>query len=169
MQCRVSRNIDENTDRRSDVQERCLMYTSYSQNNMLHFTQRRERQGTKVPTLSFLCYLMYNLPPTSSTAMQKFISGVNVFCDGSPSRILIVLRISLGMTTLPRSSILLTIPVAFIILTPLFARFANIVFAVFSEICETHPGNICNFAALLCLCFLCIGAALQIRCCQTSF
>jgi hypothetical protein len=31
----------------------------------------------------------------------------------------IVRRISLGITTLPRSSILLTIPVAFIILTPL--------------------------------------------------
>ena len=34
---------------------------------------------------------------------------------GSPSRILIVLRISLGMTTRPKSSILLTIPVAFIL------------------------------------------------------
>ncbi len=35
--------------------------------------------------------------------------------DGSPSRIRIVRRISLGMTTLPRSSIRLTIPVAFMI------------------------------------------------------
>ena len=40
--------------------------------------------------------------------------SVCVINDGSPSRILIVLLISLGMTTLPRSSILLTIPVAFI-------------------------------------------------------
>ncbi len=41
---------------------------------------------------------------------------VNVISVGSPSRILIVLLISLGMTTRPRSSIRLTIPVAFIYL-----------------------------------------------------
>ena len=41
-------------------------------------------------------------------------TGVNDVSVGSPSRILIVLLISLGITTLPRSSILLTIPVAFI-------------------------------------------------------
>ena len=46
---------------------------------------------------------------------QKNLSiGVNVVWDGSSSRILIVLRISFGITTLPRSSILRTIPVAFI-------------------------------------------------------
>ncbi len=39
---------------------------------------------------------------------------VNDVNNGSPSRILIVRLISFGMTTLPRSSILLTIPVAFI-------------------------------------------------------
>ena len=37
---------------------------------------------------------------------------VNVVCDGSPSRIRSVRRISLGMTTRPSSSILLTMPVA---------------------------------------------------------
>ena len=42
----------------------------------------------------------------------------NVICDGSPSRIRIVRRISLGMTTRPRSSIRRTIPVAFILKTP---------------------------------------------------
>ena len=41
---------------------------------------------------------------------------VNVVSNGSPSRMRIVLLISLGMTTLPRSSILLTIPVAFILI-----------------------------------------------------
>ena len=46
--------------------------------------------------------------------MQKLYSCVNEFSDGSPSRIRIVLRISFGITTLPRSSIRLTIPVAFI-------------------------------------------------------
>ncbi len=40
---------------------------------------------------------------------------VNVISVGSPSRIRMVRLISLGMTTLPRSSILLTIPVAFIL------------------------------------------------------
>ena len=48
-------------------------------------------------------------------ASQKRFVGVSVISNGgAPSRILIVLLISLGMTTLPRSSILLTIPVAFI-------------------------------------------------------
>ena len=39
--------------------------------------------------------------------------SVNI-SKGSPSRILSVLRISFGITTLPKSSILLTIPVALI-------------------------------------------------------
>ena len=50
----------------------------------------------------------------SSMAKQYCSHAVNVFCDGSPSRMRRVRRISLGMTTLPRSSILRTIPVAFI-------------------------------------------------------
>ncbi len=41
-------------------------------------------------------------------------TGVNDVSVGSPSLILIVRLISLGMTTLPKSSIRLTIPVAFI-------------------------------------------------------
>lgn len=55
----------------------------------------------------------------SPIAKQNLSHHANVICNGSPSRIRIVRRISLGITTLPRSSILLTIPVAFIILTPL--------------------------------------------------
>lgn len=50
----------------------------------------------------------------SSIAKQNCSHRVNVVCDGSPSRIRMVRRISLGITTLPRSSIRLTIPVAFI-------------------------------------------------------
>ena len=50
--------------------------------------------------------------------MQNLSIGVNVVCDGSPSRILRVLRISLGITILPKSSTRLTIPVAFIYLSP---------------------------------------------------
>ena len=47
-------------------------------------------------------------------AYKNRVTGVNDVSVGSPSRILIVRLISLGITTLPRSSILLTIPVAFI-------------------------------------------------------
>ena len=52
-------------------------------------------------------------------AQQKMSIGVNVVNEGSPSRILRVLRISLGITIRPRSSTLLTMPVAFIYLSPL--------------------------------------------------
>ena len=52
---------------------------------------------------------------------RNFSDTVNDVCKGSPSRIRMVRRISLGITTLPRSSILLTIPVAFILyLSPCF-------------------------------------------------
>ena len=40
----------------------------------------------------------------SSIAKQNACHGVNVISDGSPSRMRRVRRISLGMTTLPRSS-----------------------------------------------------------------
>ena len=50
----------------------------------------------------------------SSMAKQNFSHGGNVVCNGSPSRILSVRRISLGITTRPRSSMRRTIPVAFI-------------------------------------------------------
>ena len=69
----------------------------------------------------------------ANIASQNFIRFDDV-CNGSPSRILIVLLISLGITTLPRSSILLTIPVAFIynipfnaIITEAFRFFSNII------------------------------------------
>jgi hypothetical protein len=54
--------------------------------------------------------------PISANHCAALLYGVcnNKFRSGSPSLILIVLLISLGITTLPRSSILLTIPVAFI-------------------------------------------------------
>ena len=47
-------------------------------------------------------------------AQQNLSIGVNVVSKGSPSLILIVLLISLGMTTLSMSSMRRTIPVAFI-------------------------------------------------------
>ena len=51
----------------------------------------------------------------SLTAKQNLSHRANVICDGSPSRIRRVRRISLGMTTRPRSSIRRTIPVAFML------------------------------------------------------
>lgn len=58
----------------------------------------------------------YVLLPFNLSASRISLSAcVIVACKGSPSLIRIVLLISLGMTTLPRSSILLTIPVAFIV------------------------------------------------------
>ena len=51
-------------------------------------------------------------------AQQNRSIGVNVVSKGSPSRILNVLLISLGMTILPKSSTRRTIPVAFIYLSP---------------------------------------------------
>ena len=49
---------------------------------------------------------------------MKKSAFVNVICNGSPSRMRMTRRISFGMTTLPRSSILLTIPVAFVFKIP---------------------------------------------------
>ena len=60
-------------------------------------------------------HLPMYLSAADSTLMQNTKSCVNVFSEGSPSRILIVRLISFGITTRPRSSILLTIPVAFIL------------------------------------------------------
>ena len=79
---------------------------------------------SRIPTVTISVFVvMYYFHPfrlaKSSIAKQNLSHRVNAVCNGSPSRIRIVRRISFGITTLPRSSILLTIPVAFIILTPL--------------------------------------------------
>lgn len=58
----------------------------------------------------------------SNSAKQKLCHGSNVICDGSPSRIRSVRRISFGITILPRSSTRRTIPVAFINLSLLALR-----------------------------------------------
>lgn len=65
-------------------------------------------------------------------ASQK-TDSLNVVNNGSPSRIRIVRLISFGITTLPRSSILLTIPVAFIYKIPFTANFTE-AFRFFSNI-----------------------------------
>ena len=62
--------------------------------------------------------IMYEFQPCrlakSLRAIQNFSHCVHVINDGSPSRIRSVRRISLGMTTRPRSSMRRTMPVAFI-------------------------------------------------------
>jgi len=58
------------------------------------------------------------LSDKSIRAYKNLAMGVNVICAGSPSRIRIVRRISFGITTRPRSSIRLTIPVAFMFTPP---------------------------------------------------
>ena len=87
----------------------------YSENGKLTvFTKRR--------------LLMYNYAPVircakSTTPRMKQSKDVNVILEGSPSRILSVLRISLGMTIRPKSSTRRTIPVAFIYIPLLVSRF----------------------------------------------
>ena len=74
-------------------------------------------QFHKAPQLPLRGTVMYHfqpiLPVSSLIAQQNRSAAVNDVCSGSPSRIRRVLLISFGMTTRPRSSILLTIPVAF--------------------------------------------------------
>ena len=78
----------------------------------------------RIRTVSALFVVtMYNYHPRllakSNIEKQYFSHRVNDVCNGSPSRMRRVLRISLGMTILPKSSTRLTMPVAFIISSPL--------------------------------------------------
>lgn len=76
----------------------------------------------------------------SSMAKQNLSHRANVICDGSPSRIRMVRRISLGMTTRPRSSIRLTMPVAFIYqIPPVDANVAQIVSACQRSAMQIFP------------------------------
>ena len=59
----------------------------------------------------------------SSIAKQNLSHRANVICDGSPSRMRRVRRISFGMTTRPRSSMRRTMPVAFISKSPLSVKY----------------------------------------------
>ena len=69
-------------------------------------------------------------------AKLKRSHGANVICDGSPSRMRMVRRISLGMTTRPRSSIRRTIPVAFKRITSNFQdRTPGVRFAMLPRTC----------------------------------
>ena len=63
----------------------------------------------------------FTIVQSSRSRLDK-VFRANVISNGSPSRILMVRRISLGMTTRPRSSIRLTIPVAFIYQNSFYTR-----------------------------------------------
>ena len=76
---------------------------------------------------------------TSAMAAQKRSHGYNVFNKGSPSRMRMVRRISLGMTTRPRSSMRLTMPVAFIYFSScLYFFLQELVSAVALNLCVDH-------------------------------
>ena len=74
--------------------------------------------GFRIYTIQASVFIiMYDYQPRrfakSSILKQNCSNGCNVICDGSPSRMRSVRRISFGITTRPSSSILLTMPVAF--------------------------------------------------------
>lgn len=85
----------------------------------------------------------------SSMAKQNLSHRANVICDGSPSRIRMVRRISLGITTRPRSSMRRTIPVAFIYkFPPVKADFSLVVSAAAGVLCTgSFFHNTADFAS----------------------
>lgn len=90
-------------------------------------TDSPREQGTFLQPLSLCSFLQFSpiLLDKSIRAYKNRATGVNVVSVGSPSRILIVRRISFGMTTLPSSSMRRTIPVAFIYNSPV-----NVIFGI---------------------------------------
>ena len=94
----------------------------------------------------------------SNIEKLNFCQVSNVVCDGSPSRMRMVRRISLGMTTRPKSSIRRTIPVAFIFKNLLrFYLLSRIVFAGGLALCKVKKvsraaGKACMLKASFALC-----------------
>ena len=90
-------------------------------------TDSQREQGTFLQPLFLCSFLQFSpiLLDKSIKAYKNRATGVNVVSVGSPSRILIVRRISFGMTTLPSSSMRRTIPVAFIYNSPV-----NVIFGI---------------------------------------
>ena len=87
-----------------------------------------------------LFIIMYHPPPhlfdKANIAKQNFSHRSNVICDGSPSRIRMVRRISLGITTRPRSSMRRMIPVAFIYKNSLLHIIVRLLFVKSSVLCR---------------------------------
>ena len=76
--------------------------------------------------------------PNFRTPSIKISSFVNVISSGSPSRMRMVRRISLGITTRPRSSMRLTMPVAFTVSFSFLFLVLPLVFAKRGEICKNR-------------------------------
>ena len=143
-------------------------YVKLAGNNLFHF------YPSQIPTVPpLISVTMYNYHPRrlakSNIEKQYFSHRVNDVCNGSPSRILRVLRISLGMTMRPRSSTLLTMPVAFIISSPLKRGFAR--FLSGRSICRKWGIMYCYALVSSYLLHvvngtLCISNSLCQRCCQ---
>ena len=76
-------------------------------------SSRRTRSFCKI---GYICLTVSSRCATDNPAAHLFFAVFcnRIYAEGSPSRIRMVRRISFGMTTRPRSSIFLTIPVAFI-------------------------------------------------------
>lgn len=89
-------------------------YVKLAGNNLFHFYPSQIRT---VPPLTSVTMYNYHPRRLAKTNIEKqyFSHRVNDVCNGSPSRIRRVLRISLGMTIRPRSSTRRTMPVAFIL------------------------------------------------------
>ena len=99
-------------------------------------------------------HLAFTLSTMLCIAQQNLSIGVNVVSRGSPSRIFKVLLISLGITILPKSSTLLTMPVAFIYLSP------------FPVGVDAHIDPRAVIALLRCP--VCALATVRLRCTQTA-
>ena len=87
-------------------------------------------------SFSLLCTIPPHLFEKANIAKQNFSHRSNVICNGSPSRIRMVRRISLGITTRPRSSMRRTIPVAFIYKNSLLHIIVCLLFVKFSVLCR---------------------------------
>lgn len=89
-----------------------------------------------------LCiHLPSHLSSSLSMANPNLSYSDNIICDGSPSRIRSVRRISFGMTTLPKSSILLTMPVALICLS---SSVSNLRWSVVQSYYEPKDAHLCK-------------------------
>ena len=109
---------------------------------------------SRIPTAKIYHFVtMYYFHPCllakSPIAKQNCSHRANVICDGSPSRIRMVRRISLGITTRPRSSMRRTIPVAFIYkFPPVKADFSLVVSAAAGVLCTgSFFHNTADFAS----------------------
>lgn len=80
-----------------------------------------------------------------STPAQNRSHGSNVICNGSPSRMRMVRRISLGITTRPRSSMRRTIPVAFMVFLLRSAAVSHGIFFV-PTVLSARFGSVFNFS-----------------------